>query len=336
MKIRIGINGYGRIGRSVHRASLERENIEIVHINDPLMTPEYIKYLLKYDTIQGKLPYELETLDNNLILNGQTVRLSFEREPDLIPWGNSSVDIVLECTGQFKSNEKASLHLKSGAKLVIISAITTDTPIYVYGINHTSYNKSVRVMSNASCTTNCLAPVVKVLHENFGIVEGLMTSVWPNMARQNIVDGTTRDFKRSGRCAITNIAPLTTPAADAIGEIIPSLKGKLKSMTFFVPTHAVAVVDLTVKLSKPTKYENIVKVIKEAADGNLKGILGYTEDEVVSSDFMHESLSSIFDINAGIALNDTFVKLISWYHNEWGYSNRLLDLSNYVYKQFNS
>ncbi|EAN33143.1 Glyceraldehyde-3-phosphate dehydrogenase [Theileria parva strain Muguga] len=335
--IKIGINGYGRIGRSVHRAALLRDNIQVVHINDPSMTPEYVKYLLQYDSVYGKLPYTLLLEENFLLLNNTRVNLTFERDPGSINW--TDTDVVLECTGIFKTTELSTRHLDAGAKLVIISAIPLDnTPLFVYGINHTNYDKSVRIMSNASCTANCLAPVVKVLHENFGVQEALVSAIWPNMARQNLIDSVPRpgEFARCGRTAGVNIAPVPIPAAEAVARVIPGLNGKLKGISFFVPVHAVAAVDLTVKLINPTTYDQICTAIKRASEGELRGILGYTEEQVVSSDFIEEKRSSVFDTKAGIQLNETFVKLVSWYHNEFGYSNRLLDLAQYVVQIYNS
>ncbi|BAM42201.1 glyceraldehyde-3-phosphate dehydrogenase [Theileria orientalis strain Shintoku] len=339
MVVRIGINGYGRIGRLVHRASLALDTVEVVHVNDPFMTPDYLKYLFKYDSVHGGLAHDLSVTEDTLTVDGKKVKLTFERDPAAIPWGKHDVDVVAECSGVFTSTEKAKLHLEGGAKLVIISAPTSDsTPMYVFGVNHTSYDKSVRVMSNASCTTNCLAPLAKVVNDKFGIVEGLMTTVHAVTANQLTVDGASRGGKdwRAGRCAGVNIIPATTGAAKAVGKVIPELNGKLTGMAFRVPVADVSVVDLTVKLAKPTKYEELVAAVKEAADGPLKGILGYVDEEVVSTDFVDDKRSSIFDVKAGIPLNDTFVKLVSWYDNEWGYSNRLLDLASYVFKKYSS
>ncbi|XP_953048.1 glyceraldehyde-3-phosphate dehydrogenase, putative [Theileria annulata] len=339
MVVRIGINGYGRIGRLVHRASLALENVEVVHVNDPFMTPDYIKYLFKHDSVHGSLPAELSVTSDHLMVGSKKVHLTFEKDPAAIPWGKNDVDVVAECSGVFTSTEKAKLHLDGGAKLVVISAPTSDsTPMYVFGVNHTSYDKSVRVMSNASCTTNCLAPLAKVVNDNFGIVEGLMTTVHAVTANQLTVDGASRGGKdwRAGRCAGVNIIPASTGAAKAVGKVIPELNGKLTGMAFRVPVSDVSVVDLTVRLAKPAKYEDIVKAVKAAAEGPMKGVLGYTEDEVVSSDFVDDKRSSVFDVKAGISLNDTFVKLVSWYDNEWGYSNRLLDLAYYVFQKYSS
>ncbi|AFZ81187.1 glyceraldehyde 3-phosphate dehydrogenase, putative [Theileria equi strain WA] len=333
MVVRLGINGYGRIGRLVHRASLAHEGIEVVAVNDPFMSGDYIKYLLKYDSVHGTLPHEVSVEGDVLKVGDKSVALSFERDPASIPWGKHNVDVVAECSGVFTSTEKAKLHLDGGAKLVIISAPTSDgTPMFVFGVNHTSYDKSVRVMSNASCTTNCLAPLAKVVNDKFGIVEGLMTTVHAMTANQLTVDGASRGGKdwRAGRCAGENIIPASTGAAKAVGKVIPELNGKLTGMAFRVPVADVSVVDLTCRLAKPASYEEIVKTVKDAAHGELKGILSYTEDEVVSSDFVDNKHSSIFDVKAGISLNENFVKLVSWYDNEWGYSNRLLDLALYV------
>lgn len=339
MVVRVGINGYGRIGRLVHRASLSLDTVEVVHVNDPFMTPDYLKYLFKHDSVHGGLKHSLAVDQDHLTVDGKKVRLTFERDPAAIPWGKNDVDVVAECSGVFTSTEKAKLHLDGGAKLVIISAPTSDsTPMYVFGVNHTSYDKSVRVMSNASCTTNCLAPLAKVVNDKFGIVEGLMTTVHAVTANQLTVDGASRGGKdwRAGRCAGVNIIPATTGAAKAVGKVIPELNGKLTGMAFRVPVADVSVVDLTVKLAKPTKYEEIVAAVKAAAEGPLKGVLGWTDEEVVSSDFVDDKRSSVFDVKAGISLNDTFVKLVSWYDNEWGYSNRLLDLASYVFSKYKS
>lgn len=333
MVVRLGINGYGRIGRLVHRASLAYKGLEVVAVNDPFMSGDYIKYLLKYDSVHGTLPHEVSVEGDVLKVGDKSVALSFERDPASIPWGKNNVDVVAECSGVFTSSEKAKLHLDGGAKLVIISAPPSDaTPMFVFGVNHTSYDKSVRVLSNASCTTNCLAPLAKIIHDKFGIVEGLMTTVHAMTANQLTVDGASRGGKdwRAGRCAGENIIPASTGAAKAVGKVIPELNGKLTGMAFRVPVADVSVVDLTCKLAKPASYEEIVKTVKDAAHGELKGILSYTEDEVVSSDFVDNKHSSVFDVKAGISLNDTFVKLVSWYDNEWGYSNRLLDLALYV------
>ncbi|KAK2198291.1 bifunctional Glyceraldehyde-Erythrose phosphate dehydrogenase family/Glyceraldehyde 3-phosphate dehydrogenase [Babesia duncani] len=334
MVVKVGINGFGRIGRLVFRASLAYDKVEVVAINDPFMTPDYMKYLLEYDSVHGRLDVEVAVDGNNLKVGNKVVALSFEKEPAQIPWGKHDVDVVAECTGVFTSTEKSKLHLDGGAKMVIISAPPSDaTPMFVYGVNHTKYEKSMKVISNASCTTNCLAPLAKVINDKFGIVEGLMTTVHATTANQLTVDGASRGGKdwRAGRCAGSNIIPASTGAAKAVGKVIPELNGKLTGMAFRVPVPDVSVVDLTCRLSKAAKYEDIVAAIKEASNGELKGVLGYTEDQCVSTDFIHDKRSSIFDVKAGIALNDNFVKLISWYDNEWGFSNRLLELAVYAH-----
>nr|BAN65997.1 glyceraldehyde-3-phosphate dehydrogenase protein [Babesia bovis] len=301
MVVKVGINGFGRIGRLVLRASLAYDNLEVVAINDPFMTADYMAYLLKYDSVHGTLGETVSVTADTLKIGSRSIKLFFEREPSQIPWGQNGVDFVAECTGVFTSSEKSQQHIAGGAKLVIISAPPSDsTPIYVYGVNHTKYEKSQRIVSNASCTTNCLAPLAKVIHEKFGIVEGLMTTVH------------------------------ATGAAKAVGKVIPELNGKLTGMAFRVPTPDVSVVDLTCKLAKPASYDEIVSAVKAASEGELKGILGWADDDLVSTDFVHDKRSSIFDVKAGIALTDTFVKLVSWYDNEWGFSNRLLDLGLYI------
>lgn len=332
MVVKIGINGFGRIGRLVLRASLEK-NVEVVLVNDPFMTADYMKYLLKFDSVHGTLPEEVLNTENTLTVGNKVVNLSFEREPAQIPWGKFGVDVVLECTGVFTSGEKAGLHLQGGAKVVIISAPPSDnTPVFVVGVNHEKYEKSIKILSNASCTTNCLAPIAKVLNDNFGIVEGLMTTVHAATSNQLTVDGASRGGKdwRAGRCAGNNIIPASTGAAKAVGKVIPELNGKLTGMAFRVPTADVSVVDLTCKLAKGAKYEEIVSALKKAADGEMKGVLSYTDLPLVSTDFVHNSHSSVVDIGAGIALNDTFVKIVSWYDNEWGFSNRMVELAAFV------
>nr|BAN65291.1 glyceraldehyde-3-phosphate dehydrogenase protein [Babesia bovis] len=333
MVVKVGINGFGRIGRLVLRASLAYDNLEVVAINDPFMTADYMAYLLKYDSVHGTLGETVSVTADTLKIGSRSIKLFFEREPSQIPWGQNGVDFVAECTGVFTSSEKSQQHIAGGAKLVIISAPPSDsTPIYVYGVNHTKYEKSQRIVSNASCTTNCLAPLAKVIHEKFGIVEGLMTTVHATTANQLTVDGASRGGKdwRAGRCAGANIIPASTGAAKAVGKVIPEVKGKLTGMAFRVPTPDVSVVDLTCKLAKPASYDEIVSAVKAASEGELKGILGWADDDLVSTDFVHDKRSSIFDVKAGIALTDTFVKLVSWYDNEWGFSNRLLDLGLYI------
>ena len=333
--VRIGINGFGRIGRLVFRAAENRrkngEDISIVAINDPFLDVDYMEYLLKYDSVHGRVNYEVKTSDNTLSVNGNDVKVFHERSPNQIKWGEYDVDIVVESTGVFTTLEKASLHLEGGAKKVIISAPSADAPMYVMGVNHEDYKTEEKVVSNASCTTNCLAPLAKVLDEHYGIVEGLMTTVHSFTATQKTVDGPSGKDWRGGRSAGMNIIPSATGAAKAVGKVIPNLNGKLTGMAFRVPTPDVSVVDLTVRLEKSCSYNDLMKTIKEESKGKLKGILDYTEDQVVSTDFIGNSNSSIVDVKAGIALNDKFFKLISWYDNEWGYSNRVVDLINHIF-----
>jgi len=336
----MGINGFGRIGRLVFRASFKNEKTSVVAINDPFMDLDYMVYLLKYDSVHGRFDGTVSTKkdgDNEfLVINGKDIRVFHEKEPNKIGWGTVGANYVCESTGVFTQKEKAELHIQGGCKKVIISAPPKDNvPIYVVGVNHTEYKTSDTVVSNASCTTNCLAPLVKVVHENFTIVEGLMTTVHATTATQLTVDGPSRGGKdwRGGRCASQNIIPSSTGAAKAVGKCYPLLNGKLTGMAFRVPTADVSVVDLTCRTEKPAKMEAIVEAIKAAADGPMKGILGWTDEEVVSQDFVGDSRSSVFDVNAGISLNDNFVKLVSWYDNEWGYSNRLLDLAGHMNEQ---
>jgi len=332
-KVRLGINGFGRIGRQVLRVVFERnsEDLEVVAINDPFLDLSYALYQLKYDSVHGRWPGTVEAKDGKLIVNGKEIQCFMEKDPANIPWGRVGAEYVCESTGVFLDQERASAHLRGGAKRVVLSAPAKDaTPTFVVGVNHTEYDPSKHtIVSNASCTTNCLAPLAKVINDKFGIVEGLMTTVHATTATQLTVDGPSRGGKdwRAGRAASVNVIPSTTGAAKAVGLVLPSLKGKLTGMAFRVPTVDVSVVDLTVRLERPASYEAIKAAIKEASESpELKGILGYTDEEVVSQDFTHDSRSSIFDANAGISLNDHFCKLISWYDNEWGYSNRLVDL----------
>ncbi|KAL8430036.1 hypothetical protein Efla_001391 [Eimeria flavescens] len=330
MVCRMGINGFGRIGRLVFRAAMANPSVEVVAVNDPFMDVQYMAYMLKYDSVHGKYPGEVSVKDGNLVVGGKTIQVFSEKEPSAIPWGKVNAHYICESTGVFTSKDKAGLHLSGGAKKVIISAPPKDdTPMFVMGVNHEEYNSSHQVVSNASCTTNCLAPLAKVVHEKFGIVEGLMTTVHAMTANQLTVDGPSKGGKdwRAGRCAGSNIIPASTGAAKAVGKVIPALNGKLTGMAFRVPVPDVSVVDLTCKLAKPAKYEDIVAALRAASEGPLKGILGLTDEEVVSQDFCGDKRSSIFDVKAGIQLNDTFVKLVSWYDNEWGYSNRLVDLA---------
>jgi glyceraldehyde 3-phosphate dehydrogenase len=331
MTIRIGINGFGRIGRLVMRAAAERQDIEVVAIND-LLDTDYIAYLLKYDSTHGLFDGEV-TVDNNaLIVNGKTIRITSERDPAALKWKDVDVDVVVESTGLFLTKETAAKHIEAGAKKVVMSAPSKDdTPMFVMGVNQDSYAGET-IVSNASCTTNCLAPLAKVLHDKFGIVDGLMTTVHATTATQKTVDGPSMKDWRGGRGAGQNIIPSSTGAAKAVGKVIPALNGKLTGMAFRVPTPNVSVVDLTVNLATPTSYDAICAAMKEASEGELKGIMGYTEDAVVSNDFVGDARTSVFDATAGIALTDTFVKVVSWYDNEWGYSNKVLDLVAHISK----
>jgi len=319
--------GFGRIGRLVLRASLEKPNqVQVVHVNDPFIELDYMVYMLKYDSTHGRFKGTVSSKDGKLIVNGNTITVSAAKDPKEIPWGSAGAHYVVESTGVFTTTEKAKAHIEAGAKKVIISAPSADAPMFVVGVNLEKYDPSIQIMSNASCTTNCLAPLAKVINDEFGIVEGLMTTVHSVTATQKTVDGPSGKDWRAGRGASQNIIPASTGAAKAVGKVLPVLNGKLTGMAFRVSTADVSVVDLTVKIAKPAKYDEIVAAIKKHADGPLKGILGYTDEEVVSSDFISSTQSSIFDIKAGIALNDTFVKLVSWYDNEYGYSHRVVDL----------
>ncbi|QAT49190.1 type I glyceraldehyde-3-phosphate dehydrogenase [Caproiciproducens sp. NJN-50] len=334
MSIKIGINGFGRIGRLVFRAAAAQpETFEVVGINDPFIDPDYMVYMVKYDTMHGHFQGEVKSEDGKLIVNGKAISVYAEKDPSQIPWGKVGAEYVVESTGVFPSTEKASAHIAAGAKKVVISApAKDDTPTFVCGVNLDMYKKDMKVVSNASCTTNCLAPIVKVVNDKFGIVEGLMTTVHSTTATQKTVDGPSKKDWRGGRAAAGNIIPSTTGAAKACALVIPSVKGKLTGMSMRVPTLDVSVVDLTVSLAKPTTYEAICDAMKEASEGDMKGILGYTEDMVVSSDFLGDARTSIFDAKAGIMLNDHFVKLVSWYDNEWGYSNKVLELIKHMFK----
>ena len=324
--IKVGINGFGRIGRLVFRAMAERSNIEVVGIND-LIDAEYMAYMLKYDSVHGTFKGEVSVQGNNLVVNGKTIRVTAERDPNNLKWNEVGAEYIVESTGLFLSKDSAQAHINAGAKKVILSAPSKDdTPMFVMGVNLTELTDDVKIFSNASCTTNCLAPLAKVIHDNFGIAEGLMTTVHATTATQKTVDGPSAKDWRGGRSALNNIIPSSTGAAKAVGKVIPSLNGKLTGMSFRVPTADVSVVDLTVRLEKPTSYDEIAAAVKAASEGELKGILGYTEDAVVSQDFVTDARTSIFDKEAGIMLSPTFVKLVSWYDNEWGYSNKLTDL----------
>ena len=333
MSVKIGINGFGRIGNLSFQAAMEREGVEVVAINDPFIAADYMAYMTKYDTVHGKFEGTVEEKDGNLVINGKEIKVYNEMDPKNIPWGELGVDYVLECSGVFTTLEKAQAHIDAGAKKVIISAPSKDAPMFVMGVNNDKYTSDMNIVSNASCTTNCLAPLAKVINDNFGIKDGLMTTVHATTATQKTVDGASKKDWRGGRAAAANIIPSSTGAAKAVGKVIPELNGKLTGMAFRVPTIDVSVVDLTCNLEKPATYEEICTAVKEASEGELKGILGYTDELLVSSDFIHDSRTSIFDAKAGIALTDTFVKLVAWYDNEWGYSNKLLDLAVYMSKQ---
>ncbi|NBU82071.1 MAG: type I glyceraldehyde-3-phosphate dehydrogenase, partial [Flavobacteriaceae bacterium] len=327
-KVKLGINGFGRIGRIVFRETYNRDNIEVVAIND-LLDVDHLAYLLKYDSVHGRFNGKVEVRDGKLYVNDKYIRVTAERDPKLVKWDASAVevDVVAECTGFFTTIDTAKAHIDGGAKKVIISAPSADAPMFVMGVNHFEAKATDIVVSNASCTTNCLAPLAKVINDNFGIVEGLMTTVHATTSTQMTADGPSRKDWRGGRAASVNIIPSSTGAAKAVGKVIPSLNGKLTGMSFRVPTVDVSVVDLTVKLSKETSYEEIMKVLKKASENEMKGILGYTEDDVVSQDFVSDTRTSIIDSKAGIGLNSTFFKLVSWYDNEYGYSSKLIDLA---------
>lgn len=327
--LKIGINGFGRIGRLAFRTALERQDIEIVGIND-LLDADYMAYMLKYDSTHRAFKGTVEAKDGQLIVNGKKVRVTAEKDPANLKWGDIGAEVVVESTGLFTTIEKAQAHVKAGAKRVVISAPSADAPMFVMGVNHKTYKADMTIVSNASCTTNCLAPLAKVVNDRWGILEGLMTTVHAVTATQKTVDGPSHKDWRGGRGAYQNIIPSSTGAAKAVGKVIPDLNGKLTGMSFRVPVADVSVVDLTCRLSKPAKYDDIKKAMKEASEGELKGILGYTEDEVVSQDFLGDPRTSIFDAGAGIQLSDTFVKLVSWYDNEWGYSNKLVDLIQHI------
>ncbi|KAH8820590.1 glyceraldehyde-3-phosphate dehydrogenase [Xylogone sp. PMI_703] len=330
--VKVGINGFGRIGRIVFRNAVELDNIEVVAVNDPFIEPHYAAYMLKYDSTHGQFKGTVKALENGLEVNGKTVRFYSEKDPANIPWSETGAYYIVESTGVFTTTEKAKAHLKGGAKKVVISAPSADAPMYVMGVNEKSYDPKHEVISNASCTTNCLAPLAKVINDKFGIIEGLMTTIHSYTATQKTVDGPSAKDWRGGRTAAQNIIPSSTGAAKAVGKVIPSLNGKLTGMSMRVPTSNVSVVDLTCRLEKAASYDDIKKAIKEASEGELKGIMSYTEDAVVSTDLNGDNHSSIFDAQAGISLNDHFVKLVSWYDNEWGYSRRVLDLLAYIAK----
>ncbi|MDA7810582.1 type I glyceraldehyde-3-phosphate dehydrogenase [Flavobacteriaceae bacterium] len=327
--MKIGINGFGRIGRMVFRASLNRKDVQVVGIND-LLEVEHLAYLLKYDSVHGTCDANIEINDGNLVVDGNVIRITAERDPKQISWDAIEADVALECTGIFTSLEKAQSHIDGGAKKVVISAPSPDAPMFVMGVNHNDATKDQNIVSNASCTTNCLAPLVKVLNDEFGIAEALMTTVHATTATQFTVDGPSKKDFRGGRSSLLNIMPASTGAAKAVTKVIPSLEGKITGMAFRVPTANVSVVDLTVKLESNSSYKDVMKALKNASENELDGILGYTEDLVVSQDFIGDPRTSIVDANAGIQLNDTFFKIISWYDNEAGYSNKLIDLACHV------
>jgi glyceraldehyde 3-phosphate dehydrogenase len=328
--IRIGINGFGRIGRIAFRVAVARPNIEVVGIND-LLDVEHLAYLLKYDSVHGRFDGDVEVKNGHLVVNGKTIRITAERNPEDLKWGEVGADVVLDCTGIFTSLEGAQKHITAGAKKVAISAPSADAPMFVMGVNHKKITAANTIVSNASCTTNCLAPLAKVIHDNFGIVEGLMTTIHATTATQLTVDGPSKKDWRGGRSALINIIPSSTGAAKAVGKVIPELNGKLTGMSFRIPTADVSVVDLTVRTEKSATMEQVKAAIKFASENELKGILGYTEEAVVSQDFVSEPKTSTFDADASIALNDNFFKLVAWYDNEFGYSTKLVDLAEYIH-----
>merc|ERR1711963_1279518 len=331
MPTKVGINGFGRIGRLVLRAALANKDVTVVAVNDPFIDLDYMAYMFRYDSTHGQYKGSIELKDGKLVVDGNAITIFNEKDPSAIQWGKVGAEYIVESTGVFTTTEKASAHLKGGAKKVVISAPSADAPMYVLGVNEGSYSKDKVVVSNASCTTNCLAPLVKVINDNFGIAEGLMTTVHAATATQKTVDGPSSKDWRGGRGAYQNIIPSSTGAAKAVGKVIPAMNGKLTGMAFRVPVADVSVVDLTVRLEKGTSYDNIKKTIKDAAEGKMKGVLAYTEDDVVSQDFKGDTASSIFDAKAGISLNDNLVKLVSWYDNEYGYSNRVIELMKHMY-----
>ena len=331
MSIKVGINGFGRIGRLVFRAGIVRDDIEIVAVNAPDKTPEQLAYVTKFDSVHGRFNGSVEVVDGNLVVNGKTVKVLGSRDPSQLPWGELGVDYVLECTGKFLTKESAQPHLDAGAKVVVLSGPSKDdTPMFVCGVNLDKYDTSMTVVSNASCTTNCLAPLAKVINDKFGIIEGLMTTVHAGTATQNVVDAFSKKNWRLSRSCFENLIPSTTGAAKAVGKVIPELKGKLTGMSMRIPSADVSIVDLTCRLEKGASYDEICAAVKEAAEGSMAGVLAYTDEEVVSSDFRTDPHTSIFDAKAGIGLNPNFVKLVAWYDNEWGFSNKMLDLTAYI------
>ena len=332
MSIKVGINGFGRIGKLALQAALEKGDVDIIAINDPFIAADYMAYMVKYDTMHGRFNGDIKGEENTLTINGKDIKVYNEMDPHNVPWGEMGVDYVLECSGAFTTMEKAGAHLEAGAKKVVISAPSKDAPMFVMGVNNETYDTSMNIVSNASCTTNCLAPLAKVINDKFGITEGLMTTVHSTTATQKTVDGASKKDWRGGRAASGNIIPSSTGAAKAVGKVIPPLNGKLTGMSFRVPTLDVSVVDLTCNLAKPASYDEICAAMKEASETYMKGIIGYTDEDVVSSDFLGDSHTCIFDAKAGIQLTDTFVKLVAWYDNEWGYANKLVDLAAYMAK----
>ncbi|KAF2221429.1 glyceraldehyde 3-phosphate dehydrogenase [Elsinoe ampelina] len=332
MVVQVGINGFGRIGRIVFRNAVEHDDVQIVAVNDPFIEPEYAAYMLKYDSTHGQFKGTIKVEGQALVVNGKKVNFYTERDPENIPWKDTGAAYIIESTGVFTTTDKASAHLKGGAKKVVISAPSADAPMFVMGVNEKTYKSDINVLSNASCTTNCLAPLAKVIHDKYGIIEGLMTTIHSYTATQKTVDGPSAKDWRGGRTAAQNIIPSSTGAAKAVGKVIPDLNGKLTGMSMRVPTANVSVVDLTARLEKGASYDDIKATIKAASEGELKGILGYTEDEIVSTDLIGDVRSSIFDAKAGISLNQNFVKLVSWYDNEYGYSRRVIDLISYIAK----
>jgi len=332
MPIKVGINGFGRIGRIVYRNALENDDVQVIAVNDPFIEPKYAAYMLKYDSQHGQFKGTIEVQGDNLVVNGKTVKFYMKKDPAEIPWGETGAEYIVESTGVFTTTEKASAHLKGGAKKVVISAPSADAPMFVLGVNNEAYKPDIPVISNASCTTNCLAPLAKVINDKFGLKEGLMTTIHSYTATQKTVDGPSAKDWRGGRTAAQNIIPSSTGAAKAVGKVIPSLNGKLTGMSMRVPTSNVSVVDLTCVIEKPAPYDEIVKELERAAENELKGILSVSHDDIVSTDLNGDTHSSIVDVKAGIALNDHFIKLVSWYDNEWGYSRRVVDLLAYIAK----
>ena len=330
MSVKVGINGFGRIGKLAFQAALKNKEVEVVAVNDPFIAADYMAYMVKFDSAHGRFNGDIKSEEGKLIVDGKTINVYNEMDPNNIPWGKEGVEYVLECSGVFTTMGKAQAHLNAGAKKVVISAPSKDAPMFVMGVNNKSYDPSMNIVSNASCTTNCLAPLAKVINDNFGIKEGLMTTVHSTTATQKTVDGASKKDWRGGRAASANIIPSSTGAAKAVGKVIPELNGKLTGMAFRVPTIDVSVVDLTCNLEKTTTYEEICAAMKKASEGELKGIVEYCDEDVVSSDFLSDEHTSIFDAKAGIMLTDTFVKLVAWYDNEWGYAHKLVDLAAYM------